>query len=385
MRCAERMEAKVGGFGMNKILLLTSSRADYGIYLPLIKKFKQFPDAALDILAFGTHLSSNHGNTIQQIYEDGFEVKHQIDIGIEGDAPIDVSKCYANTVKLFADFWEFKGGAYRWVLVLGDRFEMAAAVAAGVPFNIPFVHLHAGDTTLGAIDNMYRHWITLASKKYYVSLEQHKSKVRDLVGHEHNCYVMGALALDNLSNLALLTTDEFFEKWQIDLKIPSILITLHPETVAFEKNKTYCAIFQSVLIDLAKKYQLIITMPNMDTNGQLYRISYEMVKAQNPAQVQLIENFGTQSYFTAMRYAGLALGNTSSGIIEAASFKRYHVNIGDRQNGRVAGENVLHVPFNREEILAKVEQFFGKDYSGGNIYFRGGAAELIVKTLFDEE
>ncbi len=370
---------------MKKILVLSSSRADYGIYVPLLKELQNAKELELEILAFGTHLSEKHGYTINQILKDGFKVQHQIEIPYGYDSPEDIALCYAKTVEQFSKFWAKNGKNYDWILVLGDRFEMAAAVAAGIPFVLPFAHIHGGETTLGAIDNIYRHFITLSSSLHFVSLPAFKEKVNEIVGEQARCFVIGALGLDNLSQISLLSPDEFYQKWQIDLAKPSILITIHPETVAFDDNIFYANESESALLQLANQYQLIVTMPNADTFGNVYRKMFQALKEKHPTQVHLIENFGTESYFTAMKHVGLMLGNTSSGITEGASFQKYVLNIGDRQKGRIAGENVLNIPFKREEIIEKTTQYFGKAFLKDNIYFKGGAAKIIVKELLLNE
>lgn len=375
----------MGGFKLKNILVLTSSRADYGIYLPLLKELRLTEEIQFEILAFGTHLSAKHGYTINEILKDGFTVQHQVEIPFEHDGPEDIALCFAKTVEHFSRFWAKKGKDYDWIIVLGDRFEMAAAVAAGIPFVLPFAHIHGGETTLGAIDNIYRHFITLSSSLHFVSLPAFKERVIEIVGEQARCFVVGALGLDNLSQMPLLSKDEFYKKWQIDLAKPSVLITIHPETVAFDDNVNYANESEIALNQLANQYQLIVTMPNADTYGNLYRKMFQTLKEKYPTQIHLIENFGTESYFTAMKHVGLMLGNTSSGITEGSSFQKYVLNIGDRQKGRIAGDNVIHTSFNSKEIIEKVNQYFGKSYTENSIYFKGGASKNIVKELISNE
>lgn len=365
-----------------EILVLTSSRADFGIYLPLLKKLKCDKAFNLEILAFGTHLSTFHGHTIQQIHEAGFEVDYQISSFLTKDDPEDIATSYALTALKFSDFWKEKNGKFDWVIVLGDRFEMAAAVAAGIPFNIPFAHIHGGESTLGAIDNIYRHSISLASTLHFVSLDIYQKKVAQLIDLEdNNCTVIGALSLDNLNEIQLLSVQSFLDKWGIDLDIPSILITVHPETVSYQDNERFAIEVFMALKVISKDKQLIITMPNADTAGTVFRRIFAQLQQENPDRIYLIENFGTQSYFTCMKYARLLIGNTSSGIIEAASFKKYVLNLGNRQKGRAAGENVIHLPFLAESILGGTDSYFNRIYEGGNLYDRGGAAEILINKL----
>lgn len=363
------------------ILVLTSSRADFGIYLPVLNELKNDLAFKVSILAFGTHISKAHGQTINYIRETGFEPEYMIDNMFDGDSPKDIALIYANTVNKFSEFWSSKGDNFKYVLVLGDRYEMAAAVAAGIPFGIPFVHIHAGETTLGAIDNIYRHSITLASCMQFVAMETYKQKVRQLLGNSDKCFISGAPSIDNLRSMKLLGKDEFNDKWGIDLDKPTVLVTIHPETVDFKSNEQYANEVKQFFGDLVHSKQLVITMPNADTNASVFRSMFNQLKEEYPSEVFLIENFGTQSYFTCMKYCGLLIGNTSSGIIEAASFGKYVINLGNRQAGRASSSNVINLPFESQAIAQCTEQYFSKIFSGENIYGNGRAAEVIINKL----
>ena len=367
-----------------RIGVLTSSRADFGIYLPLLKALKEDPFFNLDIIAFGTHLSRFHGYTLGDIHKQGFEVKYQIPSLMLTDDAQSISSSYALTSMKFADFWQQHQTDFDLVFCLGDRFEMAAAVVAGVPFSISFAHIHGGETTIGAIDNIYRHTISLCSKYHFVSTELYAQRVKEITGCNQECYVVGALSLNNLGQLQLLTKDEFRKQWNIDVDIPSILITIHPETVDFGSNNDFANESLKALLELSETHQLIITMPNADTSGTIYRKMFERLKTQKPEKVHLIENFGSQSYFTCMEYTDFLLGNSSSGIIEAASLGKYVIDIGDRQKGRAVGENVVNVPFKSEVIVQVAKQLAGKKYTDKNIYYRENSASQIVKTLKEQ-
>jgi GDP/UDP-N,N'-diacetylbacillosamine 2-epimerase (hydrolysing) len=368
-----------------KIAILTSSRADYGIYKPLLKALYADDFFQVSIIAFGTHLSSYHGETVNNIINDGYKVDYKISSLLLTDDDASVSASMGLTTIKFAEFWKEHANEFDWVLCLGDRFEMFAAVMAGLSIGVKFAHIHGGETTLGAIDNVFRHSITLASRLHFVASTAFADRVRSLLDTQAgDIVVSGALSLDNLSDIALLDTTAFKEKWNIDLNIPSILITIHPETADAAKNGAHIKEIETLLPELQERYQLIITMPNADTNGSLFRAAFQALGNKYPDRIKLIENFGTQSYFSCMQHAKLLLGNTSSGIIEAASFDKYVINLGDRQKGRLAGNNVLHVPFEKAAILsalAKIEA--SGDVKVDNVYYSGGAVKKIVNKLKD--
>lgn len=363
-----------------KIGVLTSSRADFGIYLPLLKKLKEDSSFNVEIIAFGTHLSFFHGHTIDSIESAGFAVNHRIESLLITDTPSSISSSMGLTTIKFADFWERYNSHFDLVFCLGDRYEMFSAVIAGIPFQIPFAHIHGGESTLGAIDNIFRHGITLASKYHFASTSVYAEKVQQLTGSPNHIYYVGALSLDNLLDFKTLTIEEFKEKWAIDLSKKTILITFHPETIDYQENQHHTNELIKSIFAL-KNYQVLITMPNADTAGNMVR--QELINNfSNSDRIFLVENLGSISYFTAMKYCSFLLGNTSSGIIEAASFSKFVINLGNRQKGRVHGSNVINIPVNKEKILEavnKIEILPGLDNK--NIYFNGGAAIKIINIL----
>ncbi len=361
-----------------KVAILTSSRADYGIYLPLLKALKADIFFELHIIAFGTHLSQSHGETIQQIIQDGFEVSITVETMPDGDTPEDISKAMGKTIRNFSDVWSKH--SFDLVIALADRYEMFAACVSLVPYGIPLAHIHGGETTLGAIDDAFRHSITHMAKFHFTTTERYKDRVIQLKGSEENVCNVGALSIDNLRSLSLYTIEEFKLQFNIDLTIPSILITFHPETVAFEKNSEYIRELVGALKVLAD-YQLIINMPNADTMGTMIR---EELKAfiKGAKHAIAVESFGVLGYLSCMKHCSMMLGNSSSGFVEASFFPKYVINLGDRQKGRIVTDNILNCEIKKNEILAAVDNFrVIKLNHSCNIYGDGNAAREIVKTL----
>jgi len=367
---------------MVKIGVLTSSRADFGVYLPLLKAFKAEEDIQFEIIAFGTHLSTLHGYTIDEIEKNNFNVKHKISSLISDDSENAIATSAALTMLKFADFWSNHKTHFDIVLCLGDRYEMFSAVIAGVPFGIKFVHFYGGDFSKGAIDNVYRDSMTHCSIMHFTSTNECANRVKQMVTDYFSIDVVGILSIEELGNMKLLTIDEFLIKWRINLRLPTILITFHPETVCPENNLQYSQVIFETLSDIQKSYQLVITMPNADTNGSWYRKTFEKLKTKYPDKIHLIENFGLQSYFSCMKYSKLMIGNTSSGISESASFNKYFINVGDRQIGRLLGNNVIPVPYNKETIINEIQKTAEKDdYTEKNIYKKEDALKIIIDRI----
>ena len=374
----------MGRYTMIRVGVLTSSRADFGIYLPLLKALQKEEAFHLELIVFGTHLSKFHGYTVEQIEREGFKIAKRIESLLLGDTPSAIASAYGLTVLKFAEYWQENEQNFDVVFALGDRFEMAAAVAASIPFGIKIAHLYGGETTLGAIDNIYRHSISLASQLHFVGAEFFAKRLNQLLDDEKaSIYTVGSLSLENLKNIDFLSIEAFKNKWQIDLNIKTILVTVHPETVAYQKNLAYCEATIKALEQLANEFQIVITMPNADTAGMVFREAFETL-AKKQQSIKIIENFGTQSYFTCMKYAKLMVGNTSSGIVEAASFQKYVLNLGERQKDRLCGENVIHVPFNHDLIVKNTLEYATKEYNGENIYFKSNPSETIIQILKKE-
>ena len=361
-----------------KLAVLTSSRADFGIYLQLLKLLENSEKFELTIIAFGTHVSKFHGETISEIIKSGFRRINKISSLLTDDSPLGIASSYALTALKFSEYWA--SNTYDLILCLGDRFEIQAAVQSGIPFGNRYAHFHGGETTLGAMDNIYRHQISLASTIHFTSTEAYSKRLSEILGTSENIYNIGSLSLDNIQQLDLPS----FQSLKSQFQIPDnyILCTFHPETVRFEQNQLFVKEMCKALEILSEQNNIVITLPNADTMGTLYRESLNELKLKLGAKLSLIENFGKLNYFSAMKNASVILGNSSSGIIESASFKKYVVNVGNRQKGRMQNPNVLNASFKSEVIINQTRKAidFG-DYEGGNIYVKGNAAESAYKIL----
>lgn len=367
---------------MIKVGILTSSRADFGIYLPLLKKMEKNKVISFDIIAFGTHLSKFHGYTINEILESGFKVKFSVPTLLTSDNEEGISTSVALCSMKFASFWAANKDYFDLVFCLGDRYEMFAAVSAGIPFGIKFAHLYGGDTSLGAIDDIYRDCLTRFASLHFTSTEKCAQRVKVLNSESDEVEVVGLLSLDDLLDIELLGISEFSSKWGIDLNFPTILMTFHPETVEPGRNINHADVVFEVAKDLALKYQLVITMPNADTEGHIFREKYTQLKEIFPDKVFLIENFGRTSYFSCLKHSLCLIGNSSSGISEAASFGKYVLNVGDRQKGREKGRNVFTVPYRTQEIKEKLNYILEASvYEGHNIYRRKGGVDKILQGI----
>lgn len=360
-----------------RIGILTSSRADFSIYKPLIDQLRSI--YTTEIIAFGTHLNSKFGLTYKQVEEEGFEVKHKLTILPEGDSAYHIAKNIGDVIAAFASFWNSE--KFDLVFCLGDRYEMFAAVVAGSVFNIKFAHLYGGEKTQGAIDDAFRHSITHMSTLHFASCDEYKNRIIQLRETDSNIFNIGSLSYDNLKTIELYGIIEFKEHFGIDLSIPTILTTIHPETVGYNKNKEYSEIIYKTFSSI-KDYQILITMPNADTNSNFFRDKFTLLASENK-NIKTIESLGTIGYLSAMKHCKLMLGNTSSGFVEAAWFPKIVINIGNRQDGRLLTPNIFSVDFNTNTILNAIDNSTLTDITDFRNPYGNGEASIKIMAILN--
>jgi GDP/UDP-N,N'-diacetylbacillosamine 2-epimerase (hydrolysing) len=222
--------------------------------------------------------------------------------------------------------------------------------------------------------------MSLMSTYHFTNTANNAKRVRQITGRSENVFHTGSLAVDNIKGTELYTSGEFKAAFNFDLNQPFVLFTFHPETIDYNMNKEYAQIIGDVLITLKKN--VLVTMPNADTMGEVIREALYKASVKNN-NIHLIESLGSRGYYTALAKCIFVLGNSSSGIIEAASFSKYAINLGNRQLGREAGDNVIHCRIDKEEILNTIRYVeklpdFKSNY---NIYGNGEAAKMIYSEL----
>jgi UDP-N-acetylglucosamine 2-epimerase (non-hydrolysing)/GDP/UDP-N,N'-diacetylbacillosamine 2-epimerase (hydrolysing) len=366
---------------MRTIGVVTTSRADYGIYRPILRRIQDQPELRLHLMATGMHLCPEFGETVNEITADGFEICERVQMLMASDSPEGISQSIGLGILGFAQvFARFHPDI---LLVLGDRFEMFAATAAALPFNIPIAHVHGGEVTEGAIDDAIRHSITKMSHLHFVAAEAYRDRVVQMGEAPGRVTVSGAPSLDNIKQLDILSRDEMASRVGMDLSAEPLLITFHPTT------REYLATSDQVSQLLGALHHIglpaVFTYPNADTYGRTILEAFKEYVSTHP-NARLVQNLGTQAYFSMMRYAKAMVGNSSSGIIEAASFGLPVINIGSRQRGRMHGRNVIDVDCTAQSIIEVLQMVLDPVRSADfreskNPYGNGNAAERIVEVL----
>lgn len=360
-----------------EIAILTSSRADFGFYRPLLKLLNIQTEIKFKLVVFGAHLSTQFGLTINEIKAENYKNLTEVNAVPKGDRAIDIAISIADTQFKFAEYWA--KNTCDLILCLGDRYEMHAAVSASIPFNIPIAHISGGEETLGAIDNIYRHSLSIMADYHFTTTTKNYEKVKQIKGTSKNVFLTGSLAVDNIYQTKLYDPIEFRELFNFEIDSFFILFTFHPETVNFKKNSEYTSIIHDTLVSL--DYNILVTMPNSDTMGGIIRDTLNDAAIKNK-KIKLVESLGSRGYYTALKHSSMVLGNSSSGIIEASSFSKYVINIGDRQLGREHGENIIHCRINKKEILKSIELVCQSTrFKPFNIYGSGDASVKIMNEL----
>jgi UDP-hydrolysing UDP-N-acetyl-D-glucosamine 2-epimerase len=364
-----------------RIGVVTVARSDYGIYLPILRRVRQDPNLELVLIAGGMHLSPEFGLTVKVLEADGFGPAAKVEMLLSSDSPEGLAKSVGLGVIGFSQaFAQLKPDL---LLLLGDRFEMLAAAVAALPFNLPMAHIHGGESTEGLIDEAIRHSITKMSHIHFTSTEAHAARIRQMGEEPWRVTVSGAPGLDNLRSVALLDADALERQHGFDLSQPPLLVTYHPVTLDYANTEYHVTELLAAL--KACTVPLIFTFPNADTSGRRIIEMIQVFVKETPS-ARVAANLGTDVYFSLMAQAAAMVGNSSSGIVEAASFKLPVVNIGERQRGRFHAENVIDCGYSRAQILAAIHRAVSQDFRKSlldltNPYGDGHAAERIVSGL----
>jgi len=362
-----------------KICIVTGSRAEYGLLCWLMKEIENDPDLTLQIIATGMHLSPEFGLTYKVIEEDGFRIDAKVVMLLSSDTPIGIAKSIGLGVIGFADALDRLRPDI--LVLLGDRYEILAAAQASLVARIPVAHIAGGDSTEGAYDEAIRHSITKMSHLHFVTNEEAARRVRQLGENPDRVYNVGSPGLDALKRLKILGREELERDLGFRFKRKNLLITFHPATLDEEDPAGQFRELLTALEKLGPDVGLIFTKPNADTNGREVSRMIDDFVMKHP-HARAYTSLGQLRYLSTIAQVDAVVGNSSSGLYEAPSFKKPTVNIGDRQQGRLQASSVINCRPEASEILRAINESFRKDCSGVvNPYGDGNSSTKIVMTL----
>ncbi len=368
---------------MRKISLISSSRADYGIMKNLITKLQKDRDVTFNFYATGSLLQNKFGNNLNQIKKDKIKITKKINIDFLSDKNLDVSFVVSTGIKKFTK--EFQKNKPDILVILGDRYEIFSVAIAAMINQIPIAHIHGGESTEGIIDEAIRHSITKMSHLHFVSTYKYFKRVIQLGEKRENIFNVGSLGVENVKKMNFFLNSEKKNKFNLNLKKRTFVITLHPETLDKSNVKKNTLILLNAL-EKFKNTNFIFTMPNAEAGYK--EINNQIVKfcRKNKDSVYF-KSLGQKNYFAICKQASCIIGNSSSGIIEAPSLLTPSVDIGNRQLGRVRAESVINSSFNVRSIVKSIKRCLKlkntkkKHTKFKNPYEKKNTSDQIIKTL----
>ena len=362
-----------------KICVITGTRAEYGLLRWVMQSIKDDPALTLQVIATGMHLSPEFGLTWREIERDGFAIDHRVEMLTSSDTSVGIAKSMGLGMIGFADALQMLQPDL--VVVLGDRFEIFAAVSAALVARIPIAHLHGGEATEGMIDEAIRHSITKMSHLHFVAAEEYRRRVIQLGEQPSRVLLVGGLGIDNIKRLTLLPRAELEASLDFALGAKSLLVTFHPVTLETATAEDQMAELLATLSEL-KDTQLIFTLPNADTDGRALITMVQQFVATH-ANARAYTSLGQLRYLSTVALVDGVVGNSSSGLTEVPSFQKGTVNIGDRQRGRLMADSVINCDPERASIAAALHTLYSKQFQTSlatvrNPYGDGGASDKIV-------
>jgi len=365
-----------------KICVVTGTRAEYGLLRWVMQGIKDEPSLSLQVIATCMHLSPEFGLTYREIELDGFKIDRKVEMLTSSDTPVGVAKSMGLGLIGFADaFNDLKPDI---VLVLGDRFEILSAVSAALVACIPVAHLHGGETTAGAYDEAIRHSITKMSHLHFVATESYRNRVIQLGENPERVFLVGGLGVESIKRLSLITKTELEELLGFKFGKKNLLITFHPVTL--EKLSSKEQMFELLAaLDELDDTQLIFTMPNAD-NGSRELIKMIELFVEKHINAHAFSSLGQLRYLSCMAYVDAVVGNSSSGLLEAPSFKIGTINIGDRQHGRLQASSVINCAPSRDAIKEGLNELYSSDFQNRlsavfNPYGDGDTSYRIIEVI----
>lgn len=358
-----------------KILVTTGTRADYGLLRPILRRISLNKKLELYLVVTGTHLSKQHGYTINEIKKDGFKIYTTFNMLPKNDFNYNVAEMVGNgTIQFSKIFQKIKPDIN---LILGDRDEMLASAITAYHMNIPNAHIHGGDVS-GGIDEYTRHAITKISNIHFAATK--KSMQRILKMGENTKYVFntGSPAIDEILEQKITSKKELQIKYDLELNGNEIILIQHPITTQSELSEMQIKNTLNVLTKLNKI--IIVIAPNSDLGHKKIFQQIKLFAKKNPI-IRLYPNFPRSDYLGLLKHVGILVGNSSSGIIEASYFNTKVVDIGIRQKGREKGPNIINTNNDIKSIKNSIEHALKFKTKKSNIYGNGNASEKIVRIL----
>lgn len=366
-----------------KIAIVTGSRADYGLLRALLGILRDDPGTQLKLIVSGAHLLGSFGSTVAEIERDGFTITAKVAIDLPDDSPVTIARATGSATAGFAE--ALAGLSPDAVVLIGDRYEMLAAGTAALLLNIPSVHIHGGEVTLGAFDDAIRHALTKMSLLHFVAAEEYRLRVIQMGEDPARVFTVGAPGLDQFDQVKRLTRQEIEKRLELEPGQKFLLVTLHPSTTMPANDIPMAEALLSALHEM-RDHALVFTGVNSDPGHESIDARIRAFVDSHGGRAHIFVSLGSETYINALRFADAIVGNSSSGIVEAPAAGVPTVNIGDRQRGRLFAKSVLACSSEPTSILSALRTATSKEFAQtiNDVeppYGRAGASAKIARIL----
>lgn len=366
-----------------KVCIVTGTRAEWGLLSGIAKELKNRDDIELQIVATNMHLDARYGHTIDCIIADGFDVDERVPMAVDGDSRAMTAKAMAKCLDGMVD--AFSRLNPHLIVILGDRYEMLSVASAATVMCIPIVHLHGGEISEGAIDDSIRHAITKLSSLHLTATEEYRNRVIQMGEHPERVINTGAIGVYNVAHIQPLSLEDLNKSLDFEIGSKTLLVTYHPATLDDADVALRCQALLDAL-DAFPECKIIITYPNNDAQGRVIIDMIEQYASAHPDRVLVIPSLGLHRYISALHYVSAVVGNSSSGIIEVPSLHIPTVNIGIRQQGRMASDSVINCNDDKDSIVDAISFALsaeGQDRAkqADNPYCKENTLNLIVEAI----
>lgn len=361
--------------------ILSIGRTDHSYFRPILNEIKKDSTLKYFLIVAGMHLSPEFGLTYKEIIKDGFHIDEKIEVTLSSNT----SEGAAKTTGLMAIGISSILSKHKFnaLLVLGDRYETLGAVVAAIPYNIPIAHIFGGEITEGVFDEQIRHAITKMAHIHFASNQLSAKRIIQMGEERWRVFNVGSPCIDMIKQAELYSRRSFFKIYGLNFSKKLFLVTFHPVTLELEDTEYHVR----NLIDALKYFDanIIVTYPNSDPGAATIIENFRNASERN-RNIGFIKNLRIKGYYSAMKYADVMIGNSSSGIIESATFKLPVVNIGNRQKNRLRGNNVIDSDYNAQDIIKKINAALLKTFRNSlknlkNPYGNGNSSKKIVNIL----
>lgn len=366
-----------------KVCIVTGTRAEWGLLSGIAQQLKARDDVELQIVATNMHLDPRYGHTIDDIISQGFDVDACVPMSVEDDSTMSTVKAMAKCLDGIAD--SFAQLTPDVIVLLGDRYEMLSVASAATVMRIPIIHLHGGEISEGAIDDSIRHAITKLSSLHLTATEEYRNRVIQMGEQPTQVINTGAIGVYNVAHITPMSCEELNASLDFEIKPGTLLVTYHPATLDDEDVALRCGELLAAL-DAFPDNKVIITYPNNDVQGRVIIEMIEDYATKNVGRVMVKPSLGLVRYISALHYVAAVVGNSSSGIIEVPSMGIPTVNVGIRQQGRMASDSVIHCGDDKESIVEAIRYALSPEgcnraKNAQNPYCKDNTLQLIVEAI----